>query len=1130
MVEFTLSEWLRLIPRKLSWSTRRKSRQTRLSRIEGLEDRSMLTAPVAVPDIYNGTEDTLLISGTSVLANDTDADADTVDTAILDTTTTNGTLALASDGTFTYTPNANFNGTDSFTYFAQTSSNGDVSALPATVTINVAAVDDLPLAVNDTLTVAEDSGTTNGDLATNDTPSGDGGNVWSLTTGATSGVAVVNADGTFTYTPNANFNGSDSFTYTITDVDGDTSTATVAITVTAVDDLPVAVNDSLIVAEDSGTTNGDLALNDTPSGDGGNVWSLTTGATSGVAVVNADGTFSYTPNANFNGSDSFTYTITDVDGDTSTANVAITVTAVDDLPVAVADTLTVAEDSGTTNGNLATNDTPSGDGGNVWSLTTGATNGVAVVNPDGTFSYTPNANFNGLDSFTYTITDVDGDTSTAAVAITVTAVDDVPVAVDDALTVAEDSGLTTGSVAANDTPSGDGGNVWILATPATNGVAVVNPDGTFTYTPNANFNGSDSFTYTITDVDGDTSTASVAITVTSVDDLPVAVNDTLTVAEDSGTTSGNVALNDTPSGDGGNVWSLTTAASNGVAVVNANGTYTYTPNANFNGSDSFTYSITDADGDTSTATVAVTVTSVDDVPVAVADTLTVAEDSGATSGNLALNDTPSGDGGNVWSLTTGATHGVAVVNANGTFTYTPNANYNGADSFTYTITDADGDTSTAAVAIIVTAVDDVPVAVNDTLTVAEDSGLTSGNLALNDTPSGDGGNIWTLATGATHGVAVVNPDGTFTYTPNVNFNGSDSFTYTITDIDGDTSTATVAITVTSVDDVPVAVDDTLTVAEDSGTTSGDLALNDTPSGDGGNVWSLTTGAANGVAVVNANGTFTYTPNANFHGSDSFTYTITDVDGDTSTATVSVTVTTVNDVPVVVDGSGTLAQDSIFSGSLAPLGSDADGDTLNFSAVTTPLHGTLSLSADGNFTYTPDSGFSGTDFFTFQANDGQADSNIATFTLNVTDLFTLVLSPVPGTIATSTKAAVPLDSTAHLENVDPSVNFANASISAGIISGADKHDRIFITDGGSIDARGRRILFNGTEVARLSGGRRGQDLQISFNGSATLDSVNAVLQRISVKTSKRASTSTRTVQITVNAGGETSSSTIDANVA
>ncbi|MBK7548124.1 MAG: tandem-95 repeat protein [Rhodoferax sp.] len=116
------------------------------------------------------------------------------------------------------------------------------------------------------------------------------------------------------------------------------------------------------------------------------------------------------PNANFNGVDSFTYTITDADGATSRATVTFNVGAVNDVPVAVADTpVGVTEDTPFT-ASLASNDTPSGDGGNVWSMATDPANGTVTVRP--VFSpYTPNANFNGVDSFSYTITDADGATS-----------------------------------------------------------------------------------------------------------------------------------------------------------------------------------------------------------------------------------------------------------------------------------------------------------------------------------------------------------------------------------------------------------------------------------------------------------------------------------------------------------------------------------------------------------------------------------------------------------------------------------------------------------------------------------------------------------------------------------------------
>ncbi|MBV5282125.1 MAG: cadherin-like domain-containing protein, partial [Paludibacter sp.] len=147
-----------------------------------------------------------------------------------------------------------------------------------------------------------------------------------------------------------------------------------------------------------------------------------------------------------------------------------------------------------------------------------------------------------------------------------------------------------------------------------------------------------------------------------------------------------------------------------------------------------------------------TITPVNDVPVAVTDVVSTNEDT-PLNGSVTGNDTPSGDGGNVWSKTTDPTHGSLVFNPDGTYTYTPNANYNGPDSFTYTITDADGDTSTATVTINVVSVNDVPVAVNDVVSTNEDTPL-NGSVTGNDTPSGDGGNVWSKTTDPTHGSLV----------------------------------------------------------------------------------------------------------------------------------------------------------------------------------------------------------------------------------------------------------------------------------------------------------------------------------------------------------------------------------------
>ena len=293
-------------------------------------------------------------------------------------------------------------------------------------------------------------------------------------------------------------------------VDTDLVANTFTVTVLDVNDVPVAVDDAYSTSEGTPVT-ASLAGNDTPSTDGGNVWMKLTDPANGTVVVNPDGTFTYTPNPGYAGPDSFTYKITDIDGDVSEASATIIIEAVNDVPLAVDDAYTTAEDT-PVSASLAGNDTPSTDGGNVWMKLTDPANGTVVVNPDGTFTYTPDANFSGTDSFTYKITDIDGDVSEATATITIEPGNDVPVAVDDAYTTAEDTPVN-GDLSGNDTPSPDGGNVWMKLTDPANGTVVVNPDGTFTYTPDAGFSGADSFTYKITDVDGDVSEATATISV-----------------------------------------------------------------------------------------------------------------------------------------------------------------------------------------------------------------------------------------------------------------------------------------------------------------------------------------------------------------------------------------------------------------------------------------------------------------------------------------------------------------------------------------------------------------------------------------------------------------------------------------
>ena len=188
---------------------------------------------------YPTDEDTpLSVDAPGVLGNDTDPDGDTL-SAILVTDAAHGTLALAADGSFTYTPDADFNGTDSFTY---TASDGDLTSGPATVTITVGAVNDAPAAADDSAETDEDtplSVDAPGVLGNDTDPDGDTLSA-TLVTDAAHGTLALAADGSFTYTPDADFNGTDSFTYTASDGELTSGPATVTITVVPVDDPPAA--------------------------------------------------------------------------------------------------------------------------------------------------------------------------------------------------------------------------------------------------------------------------------------------------------------------------------------------------------------------------------------------------------------------------------------------------------------------------------------------------------------------------------------------------------------------------------------------------------------------------------------------------------------------------------------------------------------------------------------------------------------------------------------------------------------------------------------------------------------------------------------------------------------------------
>ncbi|MFB6319227.1 Ig-like domain-containing protein [Saccharicrinis sp. FJH54] len=936
--------------------------------------------PVAVDTALTFNEDQTVTF--TPLGNDLDIDKSGLSLVSI-TSVSNATVTIDANGTdLHFTPDPDFNGIVTFDY---TMEDGEGDQATATITITINPVNDNPGAVNDNVSTDEDILSAPFDPLVNDYDADNSGISLFSMGSAANGTITDLGDGTFTYQPNLNYNGTDSASYVIQDGEGDQATGKIYFTVNPINDPPVAVLENRITQEDTPininvlANDSDVDGNLSPSG-----VTITQNPLHGTIVVEANGTVTYTPAANYFGQDNFYYKLIDDAGaESNTVMDRILVFPMDDMPVAVNDTATTVEDNASplVVSPLA-NDVDPDNSGLILSIVTQPANGTAVLSGN-TISYSSNLNYYGMDSILYQIKEVGagGGTAQAYIIITVTPVNDFPVANDDAATLTEDNTIDIDVLANDEDPDLTGLTIVAVSAPG-NGTATISGNQIH-YVPDADYFGADAFTYTIEDGQGDQATATVSVTVDPDDsDVPVANNDFVTTDEDVSVDI-NPVLNDQDPDLSGLIMTVVTAPVHGNITSVTGNVITYEPSPNYNGQDTIVYQIQEAGagGSTDQAMIVITVTPVNDIPVANDDSYTINEDVVSDFDVMANDEDPDFNGISIVSLGAPA-HGTATVVA-GLVHYVPDADYFGSDVFTYTIEDYNGDQATADISVTITADDtDAPVPVDDTVVTDEDVAVVISPLTNDYDPDLTGLTL-SIVSAPDSGLAVISGSD-ITYTPNADFNGLDSIQYQVEEVGANNQTATawIRITVNPVNDLPDALDDAITVLEDN-TINIDPLVNDSDPDRGGLTITHITGPVNGTGVINAGSTIDYTPDADFFGSDSIVYTIADMDGDLDSAIIRITVTAdYTDAPVSTDDA--VITDEDVAVVISPLTNDYDPDLtgLTLSIVSAPDSG-LAVISGSDMTYTPNADFNGLDSIQYQVEEVGANNQTATAWIRIT---------------------------------------------------------------------------------------------------------------------------------------------------
>ena len=1078
--------------------------------------------PVSLDDNYSSQEGSNLSINlqNGVLSNDTDGNDDNLKAILVSSAT--GAVSLNDDGSFTYSPPfSNYTGTDSFTYKAN---DGIDDGNTATVNISVIKIN-APVAANDFYSINEENilniNLFNGILS-NDTDEEDDELTASLVSNVSNGNLSLNTNGSFIYTPNINFFGIDNFTYKANDGTSDSNIGIVTITVNNTNDIPESSNISVTTNED--ITKSIVLLGNDIDGDS-LIYKIISQPTNGSIVINGP-ILMYTPKKNYNGIDSITYVANDgiINSDTST--ISITIIPINDSPTS-SNMSTITDEDKSIDITLIGSDVETTN--IIYSLVTSPANG-AIILTDNIIKYSPNLNYNGLDSLTYKVNDgsVNGDTS--KVLITIRAINDAPTSYPRVSTTEEETTVDI-SLSGSDI-DGDSLNFKIIDYPLYGTVII--SSSIAKYSPNINYNGIDSLTYVANDGIINSDTSKILITITEKNDAPLFLKNTYTYNVSEADTINTILFQILAEDEENDSLSYSITTSNLPFSVDSNGIIKLDSILDYETKASYSFNLRVTDqllNDNTTININV----LDEKPTIKIspsninfgivetgnlytknisilnegkDTLYISK----IESNLSSSVTSTIIEGDFIISGSGKSYQIKynpndINNEEGFFSILNNSNSNNvkiyiksevlAENFIYSnainpfpsekdtlkfilnnpnavigfqldinitsdiifdldnvyLSDRKEDHSISTsliednkIRIISYSLSSSPFSGNEgilfylpieipdtlkpkiyTLTSSKTviSSVSATNIAKNlntlgtikvgnFNPNGVNDLYFTnedvnlgidsifgllnndndlennflsveLLTSPSNGTLNLKSNGSFNYSPNENYFGTDKFIYKVKDAFGTSDSTSVIITINPVNDSPIGFQDTYSTNEDINLINNISVLeNDSDIENDTLKAILLTTTLFGNLNFNIEGIFEYTPNLNFYGVDNFTYKLSDGFIETDTINVTINVKSINDIPKTLGELYITNEDTPIStgldNSILKNDFDIENSTLIPEIVKNVSFGTLSLSPDGSFVYTSNDNYNGSDNFTYKVTDGDDYSNISEVTI------------------------------------------------------------------------------------------------------------------------------------------------------